>query len=48
MARNNEQPPGSLRLARRKASMQHTTKPIANTRRKNECNLNINCYTLMF
>jgi hypothetical protein len=48
MARNNEQPPGSLRLARRQASMAHTTKPIANIKRRNERRLNINCYTLMF
>ena len=29
MARNNEQPPGSLRLARRKQSVTHAAKPVA-------------------
>ena len=33
MARNNEQPPGSLRLARRKQTLTNTTKPIAHIKR---------------
>jgi hypothetical protein len=32
MARNNEQPPGSLRLARRQQQAGHTTRPVANTK----------------
>ena len=34
MARHNEQPPGSLRLARRQQQAAHTTKPVANQQRK--------------
>jgi hypothetical protein len=32
MARNNEQPPGSLRLARRQPPPSITTKPVAQTK----------------
>ncbi|UJR33019.1 hypothetical protein I4U23_020479 [Adineta vaga] len=35
MARNNEQPPGSLRLARRNHSLTNTTKPLAQTQTVN-------------
>ncbi|CAF1250746.1 unnamed protein product [Adineta ricciae] len=35
MARNNEQPPGTLRLARRKPSVANTTKPLAHTQTVN-------------
>ncbi|CAF0912178.1 unnamed protein product [Adineta ricciae] len=35
MARNNEQPPGTLRLARRKPSVTNTTKPLAHTQTAN-------------
>ncbi|CAF5084156.1 unnamed protein product, partial [Rotaria sp. Silwood1] len=31
-ARQNEQPPGSLRLARRQPSLTNTTKPIVQTK----------------
>ena len=34
MARNNEQPPGSLRLARRQHSLNNPVKPTTNTQRK--------------
>ncbi len=41
MARNNEQPPGSLRLARRQQQLANTTKPIAKTKGKNSCGSSI-------
>jgi hypothetical protein len=41
MARNNEQPPGSLRLARRQQQLANNTKPVAKTKRKNSCCLSI-------
>ncbi len=47
MARNNEQPPGSLRLARRQQSLAKTTKPIANTKGRHNCRLNTDCSLLV-
>jgi len=45
MARNNEQPPGSLRLARRKPTLANTTNLIANTKRRIDCHLSIDSYS---
>ncbi len=47
MARKNEQPPGSLRLARRQQSLTNTTKPIANTKGRDECSLTIDSYNFL-
>jgi hypothetical protein len=42
MARQNEQPPGTLRLARRQNSLNNTTKPVVQKKSKNDCRLNMN------
>lgn len=48
MARNNEQPPGSLRLARRQATAANTTKPVAPIKRMNNYSLSIDYYSFLF
>jgi hypothetical protein len=45
MARQNEQPPGSLRLARRQHSLTNTTKPIVQKKSIYYCKLNKNDYS---